>query len=248
VFESPSGYPSAGNNVWLTIACSTGTGNEDAVTFAWATAIPTGGSATADPTQDAASRTFTTKQVFPATLANCKYHIHYNTDGDFFAFVSEDGTGYAAFSIASFEAINGDTGTNYPWIGVCSYDDATPGAWEEVNIRAITQTVMFWQDGTPITTANVAGFLEYYMGGQDLMTFIDSSGSDISTGYPDLPAILASRQTNETGVFGVVTDLGIAPTGTGIAQASELPASPAAASRTLVGEFWFPNGDTTPLF
>jgi len=246
VLSSPSGYPSASKTLYWTIALSTGASNQHLVNFSIATAIPTGGSTTADPSQPSNSRTFTNKQIVPATVANVSYHMGRNTDGDWFHFVSEDGVGYAAFGWHTLEAINGDSGVNYPCHSLCSYNDASPGAALETQWRNISHSAMWWQDDSVYVTTNDYGVLWPDLGGQVFAGQMDSNGSDISTEYFDLPVILASRETNEVGVFGVLTDIGIGPSGSGVAQASEIPTG--TSSRTLIGEFWYPNGGTTPVF
>jgi hypothetical protein len=246
VLESPSGYPSAGKNVWLTISCEYAAGTEYQARFHWATAIPTGGSATAAPTQGANSRSYANRQVFRNPLANSKYHIHYNTDGDFLAFVSEDGSGYCAFVLCSLEAVNGDTGALYPWIGLCNYTDLDPGGMTEDAWRTNTEGVCFWQDDSPIPSTNQMGILQPTISTTSFRTDMDSNGSDISTEYFDIPCIVVTRNTGEVGVLGTLPDVSWAPSGLGVVQGTEAPTG--TSDRCIVGDHWVPNGGITPSF
>jgi hypothetical protein len=245
VLSSPSGHPSATKTVYLTIALSTGASNQQDVTFKWDSAAPTGGSLTADPTQSANVATYTDRQVVPSPVSNCKYHLLRNTDGDVLNFVSEDGSGYCAHLNASLKTVNADTGCNYPWIGICDYDDTAQGGFKAETMYTTTRSVMYWQDGTKLTNSQY-GCCHYVIVSTKYTDVVDSAGSDISTEYPDFPAILVSRVANKVGNYGALADISWAATAGSVVGGTEAPTG--TSNRAIFGEFWVPNGGTTPSF
>lgn len=247
VLKSPSGYPSATKSVYLTIALSTGAGNQQDVNFSWASAIPTEDASPLinDPAQPANALTFTDKQLVPSPVSNVKYHAVYNTDGDAFLHVSEDGSARAAFGFASLETVNGDTGVLYPWWGFIGYADTGAGAATMANSLNSAHSTGFWQDDT-LTITNQFGPCRLIQNVSDIQADFDSNGSDISTQFPDMPCHVASVFTNEVGMYGIFPDVSLAPNGSGVAQGTEVPT--VTSSRTIVGHFWWPNDNNTPSF
>lgn len=245
---SKTDYPTTGNKVYLTIDCSIAAGSEQLVDISWATAIPTGGSATAAPTQPTNFKTFASKQFIRTPVAALKYHILTNTAGDWHLFVSADGSGYAMTAWSSKVMTNFDTGAKWPWMGLASFADSGKGGFTVILGQSTSHSVGFQQtNDAPYSVIfgpvdlNVAG-----LGGSPMGQF-DSAGSDISGQFPAAPVLVFGYDGSVNNAFqGAEVDLWLAPTHASVAQGTERPTG--TSQWALVGEFWVPNGNITPNF
>lgn len=243
-------YPTAGNELYVTFALSTGASNQHLVNVTFSTAAPTldGSPIINDPTFPSSKyKTFTDHQLVRQSVANSKYHIHGNTVGDWALQVSVDGAGRFPSMIGMFKTTNFMTGDKWPCLCVCGWTDSGAGAFTYANMQILTHHVVFQHgDDAPYPTYSGLGRACYSTAlATDLLEYIDSQGSDISSQMPGIPVTLFGYATNNIDTKGALVDITCAPAHTSIAQGVTFrpKLSP---EYVVIGQYWFPCGGVVP--
>lgn len=244
-------YPTTGKQVYLTISCSTGPSNQHLLNVWWSSAAPTidGSPIINDPTQPTSKfRAFSNKQYLKSAVANCKYHIHTNTAGDFIFMVSHDGTGYVGTVWFSNLHTNFDTGDTWPWSGMVGWLDSAKGPLVYAQLTSNTQTVGFrFSDDNAYTNYWYPAALWFNAFGTPFLDQIDSNGSDISGEYYMIPLLWFGYFTGDIAFKGQMVDMLWGPSNSSIGLSVVTPSS-GAPTHTLVGGVWIPCGGTTPTY
>jgi hypothetical protein len=244
VLKSPTNYPSTGKNIWLLIACSTGSGNPHLINLTWGSAAFTSGSTTADPTAPTNNKTATNQQFIRTPVVTHKYSYMYNTAGDFMLIGAKTGSGYAGFAMGSWLLSGGEASDTYPWVGTSNWNDSGRGGFTGAALATSASAVQFWTDDTVASLGDV--IVPNTVGG-NIMAQVTSSGSNISGKFLDFPAAHFSQGASQVAIRGSMVDLAWAPYGTGVVQGTVEPSS-GSSTHTIIGDFWIPNGNTVPTF
>jgi hypothetical protein len=244
VLKSPTNYPSSGKNIWILIACSTGSGNPHLINITYATAAFTSGSTTTDPTAPTNNRAIGNQQFIKTAVAAAKYSILYNTAGDWLMLYTSTGSGKMFFAWASLLLTGSESGDLYPTYQFVNYD-ATNGALTLANLQSGAHT-SFWIDDTVNSSANGAAPLNPFTS-NNFFTNVTNTGSNISGKYPDMPIVCVSTASSQIAIRGTMVDIAYAPSGSGIVQGTVEPSS-GSSTTTIIGEVWVPNGNTVPTF
>jgi hypothetical protein len=245
-----SDYPSTGKSIDILISLAIATASPHLFNYACASMAFSGGSTTADPTTTTGTktRTLTNRQLSPSgsVVTNCRYHIMRNTDGDVYLLVSQNSTGRCQHFTCSAKTLGQRTGTYadpFPFFAHSSYATGAGGAPTAAQTINPTNCIGFnAHDDLGNSNTVIAGI--YGTSGTNVQSSIPSTGDAHSSQYPMIPAIIWSGSPAYQ-IRGYLADVKIGPSGSGVAQGTEEPASPAASTTVLLGELWIPNGGTT---
>lgn len=233
------------NRIYACIKLSTGPTNQTVISYAYATSPFTAGSTTADPTSPTNTYSFGSKNLASATYGDVKYHVVYNTFGDFIFLVSADVGTIVQHATIMVNTAGYDTlDDGYPFVGCCNYSTSGRGGLSEVTLGTAGSAGIFSKDGT-IVTGSRTGILQN--GITNMCSVFTSSGQAGTGKYPDPPIGAITYQPTKERSLGSLVDICMAPIGTGVTQSTVAPlvGTPV---WTIVGGLWLPANGYTPSF
>jgi len=213
VLESPTDYPSTGNQVYFAIEWNAAADKD--CTFYTSTGDWTGGTTSTIGAASGNKNTMTTTDGFvPPGLTNVKYHFSYNTTGDVIFYNSNDSTARAGWGLIISKLADHDASDNYP---LFQYLRKSGNSWGQPsqtynafgigNLQTSGNSLGFWIDGT--TTSDVRaysmsnGFMYYATGG-------DTNGNDINGKFIAAPIYAMGTAVGNRAIRGRLVDIYLA--------------------------------------
>jgi hypothetical protein len=245
VLAAPTNYPSSTGTVYKLIELSNTTGNlVYQVNITRASASFTGGSTTVPPTATTSTfLAYSSIEFVKTTLNNVRYHAYYSSGGDIFFGISTNGTGYCAFVDFEVRTTGFEAGYPYPYMGFSKYTDTGTGAATMASIGSPNNAATFGRTGL-YANALAGGYTLYNAASANLaLNGYTSAGSPYTGNYPGFPMIVMAGAGQ---CLGTVIDIFLAPTGTGILQATEEPSG--TTQMAIIGEIWVPDLGIKPVF
>jgi len=255
VLESPTDYPSTGNQVYFAIEWNTST--DYGCYFYLATGDWTGGTTSTLGVSggNEVSWDIGIAGIVPTILSPIKYNLSYNTTGDVIFYVNQNSTGRVAWGLIINKLDGADPSDDYPlysYIGA-----ATNPTWSQpacgYNTFCFSSiggngTRGFWIDGTALSY----GVNKVYTMNDDFLTYVnggDSNGSDINGKFSACPMFVATTSTGEKSYRGRVVDIWAANiNGSGYVPMGSVEPLVGAINLACILDIWLPASVVPDLF
>jgi hypothetical protein len=247
VLESPTDYPSTGNQVYFAIEWNTS--NDYGCFFYLATGDWTGGTTSSIGAAGGNKVTWTKdgEGFVPTILSPIKYHLSYNTTGDVIFYISQNSTGRVGFGLIINKLDGADPSDDYPLYSYIGAESNPTWSQPACGYQSFCFSNMsangskgFWIDGTVLSsgTSKVytldSNFVSYASGG-------DSNGSDIDGKFPAVPIFMVNSGVGQRSYRGRVVDIWVANIGgTGYVPMSTVEPLVGAVNLACILDIWFP--------
>jgi len=213
VLESPTDYPSTGNQVYFAIEWNAAA--DENCTFYTSTGDWTGGTTSTIGAAGGNKNTMTTTDGFvPPGLTNVKYHFSYNTTGDVIFYNSNDSTARAGWGLIISKLADHDASDNYP---LFQYLRTSGNSWSQPsqtynafgigNMQTNANSKGFWIDGNTTTQNNAYSMENNFMFNA---TGGDSNGSDINGKFIAAPIWVCGNEASKRAIRGRLVDIYLA--------------------------------------
>lgn len=195
-------------------------------------AIPTGGSATANPTQAGNNRSFSTKQlVYSTSHVAHKYWGAYTAEGDWWFGITRDGTGRMATTFGQVSLLDPAPGDNYNVVSWGNFVDSALGANIYSLFTSTTTCTLFNPDGTLATTT-------YLNFDSTVMNSFSTAGDARRAGK--WPMLRAHVFDNSPSRRGYLRDIRLGPSNASVAQFKLEPTAGPPYEMQHMGSIWMP--------
>jgi hypothetical protein len=213
VLQSPTDYPSTGNQVYFAIEWNTSA--DENCTFYMSTGDWTGGTTSTIGAAGGNKNTMATTNGFVnPVLTDIKYHFSYNTTGDVIFYNTDDSTERAGWGLIISKLADHDASDDYP---LFQYLRTSGNSWGQTsqtyrtfgitNMQTQGNNKSHWLDGTT-TTGTAAysmedGFMYYATGG-------DTNGNDINGKFIAAPIWACGIEADKRAIRGRLVDIYLA--------------------------------------
>jgi len=254
VLQSPTDYPSTGNQVYFAIEWNPIYAK--GCYFYLATGDWTGGTINSIGTGGGNQVTWGNYVAgFIPDGSPMKYHIAYNTTGDVIFYNSLNSTGRVAWGLIINKLDGADPSDDYPLYAYSGADTNPTWSQPACGYQSFCFSNMsdggskgFWIDGTTLSS----GQNKVYTMNNDFLTYVnggDTSGSDINGKFSACPMFMATTSTGEKAFRGRVVDIWVANiNGSGYIPMGSVEPSVGTINLACILDIWFPASVVPSLF
>lgn len=233
VLQSPAAFHAgSGNSTYLLIACENPSGDAtpDILEIYKSTADWTGGTNTNNPTTAGTNSNFVNNSFLPTAFNAQTLHMLGTTVGEFYIFVSEDGSGLVETLLAFPRPDNGEA-VQWPGIG---FFDRSPSGLILTNIESNVN----WEGFNESGLVALSGLSWRSTVSQSTTANWTNGNSNISASAPDASVDIINNQVAQCGYYGRIID--VRASAQGVTDGDNQQGDPDPFVRYKLGPLWVP--------